>query len=86
MEMLQMRDEAVAAASAAANGPAKVSFIYLFVMSNRNEIEQCLKIKSNASTMIFMNEIFYLRQQTMLQKRLTSFGPPNLFQKLMNRL
>ena len=32
--MLQMRDEAVAAAAAAANGPAKVNFIYLLVMSN----------------------------------------------------
>ena len=29
-----MRDEAVAAAAAAANGPAKVNFIYLLVMSN----------------------------------------------------
>jgi hypothetical protein len=34
MEMLQMRDEAVAAAAAAANGPAKVGFIHLFVLSN----------------------------------------------------
>ena len=34
MKMLQMRDEAVAAAAAAANGPAKVNFIYLLVISN----------------------------------------------------